>query len=353
MNKPVSTLEVNPKAVKGKGPKGRDWAGMYPAACVVWTDKTCKELDEEAYRELLRDMLVPEIAGLFVSSAHEGLSLPERLRVLRIAKEEAKGRVPVTGGVMGDWTWQAVEQGKANVDAGADIIYFVPPTIPGTDYDRDDKIILNHFRMFAKAVKAPFIVPAWVQGPAAHYIPAKTLKKIALECENLVGYKLEVMTSIRGMKAAVAAMQEVEEESGRHVCPFLAGDHGLAEMLANGAEGNVNGGGVWRGREDVAIYQAVKKGDLTSALEIQERLAPTCDAIRGMFGTTIRPYGDFPYRYKIVAWLMGKIPRPYARAPFMPVSKEEVLWLREAVIKSGLKAVRKASECREFEASEY
>jgi dihydrodipicolinate synthase/N-acetylneuraminate lyase len=299
-------------------------------------------------------LLVPEIAGLHVAASHEGLSLQERLKVLRIAKEEAKGRVPVFGGVLGDWTWQAIEWGKANVDAGSDILYFVPPTLLGMDYDRDDREVLNHFRMFDKALKTPFIVPAWPVAPGnAHYIPVKTLKKIAIECENLVGYKLEVLTSIRTMKAVVAAMKEVEAETGRHVCSYLAGDHGLAEMLINGAEGNVNGGGVWRGREDVAIYQSVRKGQLADALGIQERLAPTCDAIRGMFGATIRPYGDFPYRYKIVAWLMGKIPRPYARAPFVPVSKDEVLWLREAVVKSGLKAVRDVKECREFETSEY
>ena len=155
------------------------------------------------------------------------------------------------------------------------------------------------------------------------------------------------------MKELVTSMKEVEAETGRHVCPLRAGDQGLAECLVNGAEGNFNGGGSWRGREDVAIYKAVKRGDLNEAFAIQKRMEPATEAVRGRYGTKIRTYGRFPYRYKIACWLMGKIPNYYARLPRTAFSNEEVLMLRDALIKSELKVVREPKVCMDLGISEY
>jgi dihydrodipicolinate synthase/N-acetylneuraminate lyase len=51
---------------------GRKWDGIYPAACTIFKDKTCREIDGNAFRQHVSDLLSQEgIAGLFVSSAHE------------------------------------------------------------------------------------------------------------------------------------------------------------------------------------------------------------------------------------------------------------------------------------------
>ena len=102
--------------------------GILPAVCVVYKDKSCRELDEEAYRTLLRDML-PNI-NAFVVGGHAGetecLTMEERLRVIKIAQEEGKGKIPVVGGVVADATWKAIEQGKKQKDAGVDAVLFCP-----------------------------------------------------------------------------------------------------------------------------------------------------------------------------------------------------------------------------------
>jgi dihydrodipicolinate synthase/N-acetylneuraminate lyase len=71
---------------KGKGPKGLDWSGIYVAMVVPYKDKNCREVDEDAYRELLRDVLKSDIAGLNSSEVGEGLSHEETIRMLRIAE---------------------------------------------------------------------------------------------------------------------------------------------------------------------------------------------------------------------------------------------------------------------------
>lgn len=330
---------------KGKGPKGLDWSGIYPATVIPFKDKTCREVDEEAWRILLRDILEADITGIDPNEV-EGLSREETIRLIKIAKEETKGRIPVSGKVearCAEWTWDLVEEAKPVVDAGADFLYLHPRP----EFDNFEDFV-NLYKSFDKAVGVPFIT---LLAPSVG-ISAGVMKRIALECENLVGYKIRARYNIWDMKEVVHNLREAEAETGRHVCPLLAGDHGLVECLINGAEGNFNGGGSWRAREDVAIYQAVVNGDYNKAFAIQKRLEPVTDAVRGMYGARIMSAGSHPLRYKIVCWLLGKIPNPYARLPRVPLI-EEALMLREALIKSGLKVVREAKEVRELEASEY
>jgi 4-hydroxy-tetrahydrodipicolinate synthase len=322
--------------------KSWNWDGIFPAACVIYKDKTCREIDEGAYRQHVSDLLSQKgIAGLFVSSAHEGLSMDEKIKILKIALEEAKGRLPVVGGVWADFTWMIIEQGKINKDAGADALYVLPPTI--TAYDpTDDVLFVEHVKRFDKEVGLPFFLygSPMVGGP--HTVLPKTLNKLAIETKNLVAWKIPSLYHVGVFRQCLNALRAAENETGRHVAALLAGDHGLVEALKNGGDGNVNGGGVYRVREDVEIFEAVKKGDIVKAYEIQDRMQPIADAVRGRL--VGKGHVHFPYRYKVAAWLLGKIPRPYIRRPLMPIAKEEVQSLRDALIKSGLKPVREAQE---------
>jgi len=327
----------------GKGPMGLDWSGCYPCTIIPFTDKTCREVDEDAFRVLVRDLLEADIAGLDPNEA-EGLSREETIRLMQIAKEEATGRIPVTGKVEArnsQWTWDLIEEAERVIEAGADVLYVHP--WPEMDNMED---FVELYRTLDKAVDVPII------GLLAG-IPPSVIKDISLACKNVAAWKFENREDIGLMKQLVWSMQEVEAATGRHVCPLRAGDQGLAECLVNGAEGNFNGGGSWRGREDVAIYKAVKRGDLNEAFAIQKRMEPATEAVRGRYGTQIRTYMRFPYRYKIVCWLMGKIPNTYARRPRTAFSDEEVLMLRDALIRSELKVVREPGECRNLGVSEY
>ena len=327
----------------GKGPMGLDWSGCYPCTIIPFTDRTCREVDEDAFRALVRDLLEADIAGIDPNEV-EGLSREETIRLMQIAKEEVKGRVPVTGKVEarnGQWTWDLIEEAERVIEAGADVLYVHP--WPEMDNMED---FVNLYKTLDKAFDTPII--GLMVG-----VPPAVIKEISLACRNIAAWKFENREDMGLMKLLVWSMQEVEAATGRHVCPLRAGDQSLAECLVNGAEGNFNGGGSWRGREDVAIFQAVRRGDLNEAFAIQKRMEPATEAVRGRFGTRIRTYGRFPYRYKIVCWLLGKIPNYYARLPRTAFSNEEVLMLRDALIRSGLKVVRAREECLDPGVSDY
>jgi 4-hydroxy-tetrahydrodipicolinate synthase len=325
----------------GNGPKNLDWSGCYPCTVIPFTDRTCKEIDENAFRALVRDLLEADIAGIDPNEV-EGLSRDETIRLMQIAKEEAKGRVPITGKVEarnGQWTWDLIEEAERVIEAGADVLY-VHPWPEGENWVD----FINLYKTFDSAVDIPII--GLMVG-----VPPAVIKEISMVCRNIAAWKFDCAENMGLMKQLVRAMQEVEAATGRHICSLRAGDHSLAECLVNGAEGNFNGGGSWRGREDVAIYQAVKKGDLNEAFAIQKRIEPATELVRGAYGT--RTLWRFPHRYKVATWLLGKIPNQYARLPRTPFPDDEVLALRDALLKSGFKVVREAAECKGLGAAEY
>jgi 4-hydroxy-tetrahydrodipicolinate synthase len=327
----------------GNGPMGLDWSGCYPCTVIPFTDKNCREVDEDAFRSLVRDLLESDIAGIDPNEV-EGLSREETIRLMQIAKEEAKGRVPITGKVEarnGQWTWDLIEEAEQVIEAGADVLY-VHPWPEGENWED----YINLYKTFDAAFDIPIIglqinTPPWV------------MKKISMACNNIAAWKFEIAENLGLMKQYVWTMQDVEAATGKHICPLRAGDQHLAECLVNGAEGNFNGGGSWRSREDVAIYQAVKNQDLNKAFAIQKKMEPATEAMRGKFRTKLATYWRFPLRYKLACWMLGKIPKPYARLPRTAFSDEEVLMLRDSLLKSGLKVVREPGECMNLGTSDY
>lgn len=327
----------------GDGPLGLNWAGVYPATIIPFTDRTCREVDEDAYRIFVRGILESDIAGIDPNEV-EGLSRNETIRLMQIAKEESNGRVPVTGKVEprnGEWTWDMVQEAEKVIEAGADVLY-IHPSPEGENWED----FISLYKTFDRAFDIPII-------GLLLKTPPSVVKEISLNCRNIAAWKYFCDQNIGLMKQIVWGMQEVEEQTGRRIAALTAGDHALAECLVNGADGVFNGGGSWRAEYDVAIYQAVSRGDLNEAFAIQKSVGPATEACRGVFGTDVRTTWRFPYRYKLMAWMLGKIPNPYARLPRTAFSDEEVAMIRQALIDSGLDVVRDPAECLDLGIAEF
>ena len=108
--------------------------GVCPATFVLYTDETCRTIDETAQRAHYRKLLEHDI-GAIVIGGHAGeivsIDADERALLIGIAKEEAKGRVPVVGGVVADGTADAVRQTREQQEAGADAVLGDLPEYPG------------------------------------------------------------------------------------------------------------------------------------------------------------------------------------------------------------------------------
>ena len=169
--------------------------GIIPAAAVVFTDPGCETLDYDACRDHYRWLLSHDISALCIgghAGEVEALTMEERLNLLRIAREEAGGRVPVMGGVVADSTWSAIEQVKIQKDHGADMVLICPPNIVGWDAAGADAMLIAHFKAINDKGALPFVIYG---GPgdnsSVRQLPP-TFTRIATECDQLVAWKIAV-----------------------------------------------------------------------------------------------------------------------------------------------------------------
>jgi 4-hydroxy-tetrahydrodipicolinate synthase len=323
-------------------------SGVIPSPPVIYTDDTCREVDYEGYRRHLRHLLAHDITALCIGG-HAGetecLTMDERLRVIDIAIEESKGRIPVIGGVIADSTHSAIDQAMVQKEHGVDAVLVCPPNIIGWDAERADAMHLAHFGAFDRAAKLPFMIYGGPGDGTSYRQLPQTFRKLAEACEHLVAWKIPVRgvaTGPNSFAECVSALKQAGEVTGRTVTPLVAGDANFYGALEAGAGGNVNACESVRVDDNVALYAAFTRGDRETARGIHERSQPLSDAI---YGVRIgRSFAYFHYRFKIASWMLGYIDNPAMRLPQVPPPIDEIPLIHEALIKSGRKPIRSPSD---------
>ena len=161
-------------------------------------------LDEATLRSLIKrqieagiDFLVP--CG--TTGESPTLTREEHLRVVEIAVELAKGRVPVLAGAGGYNTAEVIALARELATLGADGIlsvtpYYNKPTQEG---------LFQHYRAIAGAVRLPIILYS-VQGRTGVNIEPATVRRLA-EIENIVGIK-EASGNVSQMAAILNAVPD-------------------------------------------------------------------------------------------------------------------------------------------------
>jgi 4-hydroxy-tetrahydrodipicolinate synthase len=271
--------------------------------------------------------------------------MEERLNVVRIAREEAKGRVPVMGGVVADSTWAAIDQTRQQKDLGADAVLVCPPNIVGWDAVGADDMLVAHFKAINDEGQLPFVVYGGPgDGSSCRQMPA-TMTKVATECDQLVSWKLAVRGVATGENSfadCVKALNKAEATTGRKVAALIAGDANLLGALEAGGRGTVNACESVRVDDNTKLYAAFKSGDLEAARKIADNGKALSDIIYGI--RVGRSFTYFHYRFKIASWMLGYITSPYMRLPQVPPPADEIQMIYDALIKAGKKPVHEPHE---------
>jgi 4-hydroxy-tetrahydrodipicolinate synthase len=220
-------------------------------------------LDEETLRRLVHRQIEAGINFLVpcgTTGESPTLTRAEHLRVVEIAIEEAKGKVPVLAGAGGYNTHEVIELGRTLEGIGADGIlsvtpYYNKPTQEG---------LYQHYRAIAAAVKLPIVVYS-VQGRTGVNVEPATLVRLA-EIENIVGVK-EASGNIGQMANILNDVPEtftVLSGDDAITIPLMAlGGRGIISVVSNEIPG-----------EMTALAQACLKGDFAAARRIQSRYLP-------------------------------------------------------------------------------
>ena len=219
-----------------------------------------QSLDEETLRRLVRRQIDAGINFLVpcgTTGESPTLTRAEHLRVVEIAIEEARGKVPVLGGAGGYCTREVIELARELERLGADGIlsvtpYYNKPTQEG---------LYQHYQAIASAIRIPIVVYS-VQGRTGVNVEPSTLARLA-RIENIVAVK-EASGNIAQM---AAILNEVPSDF-----TVLSGDDAVTiPLMAMGGRGIISVASNEIPREMTQLAQACLRGDFESARAIQKR----------------------------------------------------------------------------------
>ncbi len=269
-------------------------------------------LDEPTLRSLIKrqieagiDFLVP--CG--TTGESPTLTGPERLRVVEITVELAKGKVPVLAGAGGNNTADVILLARelANLDVSGILSvtpYYNKPTQEG---------LYQHFKAIAEAVDLPIILYS-VQGRTGVNIEPATVLRLA-QVRNIVGIK-EASGNI-GQIAAI--LNSVPEEF-----LVLSGDDAVTlPLVALGGRGVISVASNEIPAEMTQLTRLALSGDFKGARRIHRRYHPLME---------INFVESNPIPVKMALAEMGLL-EPFWRLPLVPPKPENRARIR-AVLES-------------------
>jgi 4-hydroxy-tetrahydrodipicolinate synthase len=264
--------------------------------------------------------------GLVVnSSAGEGelLSQEERAQVLDRVVAAVGNRLPILAGIIAESTAEAVAQARAASRAGAQGLLVFPPRAFGGE-GLPAATVVEYHRAIVEASGLPVILfhrPAQFGGVV---YPAETLRRLA-DLEGVVALK----------EASFDATRFIQIVRGNRTFPrplkILTGnDTFIYESYLLGADGALLGMGATATAPQIAMLEAVRRGDLQSGAALRDRLDPLCQAIYAA------PLRNYRVRMKEALMFQGVLKNAVVRAPLPPASDEERAAIRRALIYAGL-----------------
>ena len=272
-------------------------------------------VDEKAYAEFVDWQIKEGTQGVIpVGTTGESptLSHDEHRRVVEIAIEVAKGRVPVIAGAGSNSTEEAIALTRHAKEAGANAALIVTPY-----YNKPTQEgMFLHFSAIADAVDLPIII---------YNIPPRSVIDMSVETmarlakhRNIVGVKDATANLIRPLHTRRACGDDFCQLSGEDHTALsfnAAGGHGCISVTANVAPRLCN-----------QMQTAWAEGRVAEAMAIQNRLVPLHDAL---FCETS------PGPVKFAASLMGKTSER-CRLPLAPLMEPSRARVKAAMAEVGL-----------------
>jgi len=220
-------------------------------------------VDEAAFRVLI-DWQIDEGSSALVPCGTTGevatLEAQEHHRLIAVAVEAARGRVPVIAGCGSYSTAASIAHVQAAQAAGADAALVVVPY-----YNKPSQAgIAAHFRAIAEASDLPIIV---------YNVPGRTVADISVETLAEVAK----IPSVVGVKDATGNLARVTAQRlacGEEFCQLSGNDDMALGFNAMGGVGCISVTANVAPRLCADFQAATREGRWDDALELQDRLFP-------------------------------------------------------------------------------
>ena len=283
--------------------------GSIPA--LITPFKEDGSVDEERLRFLINWHIKNKSDAILVcgtTGESATLTHKEHKEVIKIAVEEAKGRIPIIAGAGSNSTNEALELAQFSKKVGADAIlvitpYYNKPTQEG---------LYQHYRKIAKEVNLPLIIYNVPSRTGVNILP-QTVARLYKECKNIIGIKeasgcldqiTKIMTLVDRRFILLSGSDEI-------TLPILSvGGRGVISVVANVMP-----------RKTHDLVESFLKGNYEKAKKLQLYLY---DLIKALFIETN------PIPVKTALGLMGLI-NPTLRLPLCKMSQNNLEKLKEVL----------------------
>jgi len=223
------------------------------------------EIDEDSFSSLIRFLIDNGVHALWIegsSGEFSSLTIEERKRLYELSVEEAKGKVPVLAGVSHSSTKVAVELAKHAEKAGADAVQATPPFY----FQSSQSSLFKHYKAIKEAVNIPVAMYDNV-GTTHHTLSidliVRMVKELGIRTIKICPYPHQTPLE-KAMKLKEILGDEINNIVASAQYAYWAFSMGVADGVVS-APLNV------APREFVEMYEAVKRGDDSTAQEIQYR----------------------------------------------------------------------------------
>ena len=267
-------------------------------------------VDEETYRTLIEEQIESGTSAIVpcgTTGESATLSIEEHNRVIDIAIDAVKKRVPVIAGTGGNSTREAIELTDHAKTAGADATLQVTPY-----YNKPSQEgLYRHFRAISDAVAIPQVLYNVPGRTGVNMLP-ETVARLA-DITNIV--------AIKEASGNLAQMTDIMTMAGDKITLLSGDDNLILPVLSIGGRGVISVVANIVPRDTAEVVKAWLAGDIQRAREIFFKLYPLCQA---MF------YETNPVPVKTSLALMGKI-GDELRLPLAPMSDTNLARLKNAL----------------------
>jgi 4-hydroxy-tetrahydrodipicolinate synthase len=272
-------------------------------------------IDEDAFARLIEWQIAEGTHGIVpVGTTGESptLSHDEHNRVVELAIEVARRRIPVIAGAGSNSTAEAIGLAQHAKKAGADAVLVVTPYYNKPTQDG----LFRHYTAIADAADIPIVIYN-IPGRSVIDMSVETMARLA-QHRHIIGVKDATANLTRPLhttRACGAAFIQLSGEDHTAIAYLASGGHGCISVTANVAP-----------KLCAQMHEAWQRGDVQGAMAIQARLVPLHDA---MF------VESNPGPVKYAASLLG-FGTATCRLPLAPVSSATAEKVRAAMVEVGL-----------------
>jgi len=287
-----------------------DVVGIFPPLCSPFDEN--EELDLDLLRAEVQYNLSLGVTGLCIGgSTGEGHALEahEIAAMVKVAQEEAAGRVPVIAGIITTSTREAVKRAKAARDAGAQAVMVTPPIYQICSEDG----MYDFYARIHRESGLPIIVYNVLTNAP---VTPRLMQRMAanLDETGLIATKESIGGSLE-------TLTELLETIGDRISVTWAHDWLLYPGLALGATGSISGAGAILPKHSLVLWNALQRSDIKTAQKMHFAITDVCSQISRY---------NWPAGVKLAINLQGRKVGP-CRAPFNRVPDEQVKRIKDAL----------------------